>query len=52
MGEVGASSKALISSESGIAMTCVLDRDRVDVLAVAVRTPLDYAPTKLRVLIT
>ena len=32
-------------------LTCVLERDRVDVLAVAIRTPLDHAPTKLRFLV-
>ncbi len=32
-------------------LTCVLERDRVYVLAVAIRTPLDHATTKLRFLV-
>ena len=32
-------------------LACVLERDRVDVLAVAISTPLDHAPTKLRFLV-
>src|SRR5438552_13940769 len=32
-------------------LACVLERDRVDVLAVGIRTPLDHTPTKLRFLV-
>src|SRR2546426_10449340 len=32
-------------------LACVLERDRVDVLAVGIRTPLDHAPPKLRFLV-